>query len=141
MNQHDEYERQNQFGFRLFSGLFMISSSMANLRLLTKLFSKTKTIILYTREYINGKWDWGQTTELNKVFVEEVVNTINDANNNLKLEIESIMITKPKSDISAFIKKYKQKFVEINWRIYQDTYNDSFWGNCSECLFISPNNA
>ena len=135
---HFEKFNSTTFGFKLCRPLFYHDAktpTTVNTQLLVTVFSNLKRIII-----LNQRMDYESSIDLDDAFLMDIVGTINILNQrNIKSTMEYIVIADPKGSISDFIQSHTDKFAALNWRIYADSWGDSFYGECDKCLYIVPN--
>ena len=133
-----------QFGFKIFSSLFMVSqNNIFNISLIVNLFKNMEEFVLFDYGIVNNKWQYVSSIKLNDEFCVNIIETLKILNHlsSLALKLRHLIFIKPSSSIATFIKNNQQKFNSLKWCLSQKTYKDKYWRNCDESLFIEPLNS
>ena len=139
MNFADEYATRKQWGFKIFKPLLFDNSTQStpNMALYTSLFCNCTTITLFNLQKVKNGYK--STIDLDDSFALAIFTTIQSLQKRKrKLSLKYIAITQPKGSIAEFINNHSEKFTALNWRLYQDSWNDPSWGECDVCLYIAP---
>lgn len=131
-----------QYGLRLFMPLLFDKETQTrpNLELFLSLFSNINKLVIFSTYFHADKMEerYGPSLVLDDDFCNDVLDTIKFMQKkNIKFGLKSIIICNPKSSISEFCETQQEKFTAINWKLYGDLYNHSFYSG-TQSLYIAP---
>ena len=139
----DEDFGYGDYGFKLFLPLIFDqkTQSRPNMKLFLSVFSNLRKFVIFNRVYDDSehRWTYGLSIDLDDDFSDDLLKAIKiSKQSNRKSTLKSIAIAKPKGDIANFIDSHEKAFDELNFRLYSDQFDHSYFGPCEKCLYIAP---